>query len=152
MPELAGVTHAPVTSPATQQAETLQFPVPWPGMPQGLEHLSGVELGWWGNRYGVDSPIVYAPSGWGEQVPLFGEAALAFLAPDPIHQGGRTGDSDVASGSDDDSGGALAQALAYTDAETKRAEAEEAAIAARLAAEEATRAAADVTIDGGAAA
>lgn len=37
-----------------------------------LEVLSPREIAWWGRRFGIDTPYVMVPTGWGEWVPLFG--------------------------------------------------------------------------------
>jgi hypothetical protein len=35
-----------------------------------LEAMSAKEIGWWGNRFGIDIPYLMVPTGWGEWEPL----------------------------------------------------------------------------------
>ena len=68
MPELPG-TPQPMTNP-DRMAQPQTGRPPQPGMPIGLEALSPAERGWWGRRFGIDTPYTYTLSGFGETVPV----------------------------------------------------------------------------------
>jgi len=51
-------------------AQVQRFPPPYPGYPTGLEAMSAHERAWWGRRFGVDTPYLMTPAGWGEMIPL----------------------------------------------------------------------------------
>lgn len=70
MPELAGVRHAPIVSPAGGSSQVPgQRPFDWPGYPDS-GRLSARERLWWGHRFGIDTPYFVTPSGFGEFLPL----------------------------------------------------------------------------------
>lgn len=37
-----------------------------------LEVMSDREIGYWGHRFGIDTPYFYTFTGWGEIIPLIG--------------------------------------------------------------------------------
>lgn len=93
MPELAPSSAPPSASFESHATDRLgrpqQFPAPWPGMPAGLETMSMAELGWWGQRFGVDTPYYATPTGWGEWIPLYGIDVLSVrdvVVLDPMRQ------------------------------------------------------------------
>lgn len=89
MPELpleVGQVAPPLVDTTSRLAQPRR-PVPWPGMPVGLETLSPRERAYHGRRFGIDRPFLWAPSGWGEMVPLTG--SLAGIDPAAIIEGVR---------------------------------------------------------------
>lgn len=43
-----------------------------------LERMSDKEILWWGERFGIDTPYLAVPLGWGEWSPLYGFDAEDF--------------------------------------------------------------------------
>lgn len=74
MPEL-DIQQEPIRSPTASPRARPTRPSPAISLLR-LEALSVREIGYKDHRFGIDTPYLATPLGWGEYAPLYGEDAL----------------------------------------------------------------------------
>lgn len=74
MPEL-DIQQDPIRSPTSSPRARPTRPSPAISLLR-LEALSVREIGYKDHRFGIDTPYLATPLGWGEYAPLYGEDAL----------------------------------------------------------------------------